>query len=164
MSCRKCGASKTHLYLTDDDALACMKCGERDYKGAAEYIIGRTEKIAMTNNIKPETKERIETLLREGNGIRGVSRLTGVSSNTVSSTFKALPGSEELKCKCGLLLTHRGRCTARRESTKEILKIHADAPKTPPAMVRFQPGEAQEIPITIRLTIDVSFRVNACPS
>jgi len=48
VNCRKCGANRPHLYFTDDGALACIKCGNRDYKGA------EVEKIMEVTGIKIE--------------------------------------------------------------------------------------------------------------
>ena len=114
----------------------------------------------MANFIEPEIKEKIEAFLREGRGIREVSRLTGAASNTVAGVLKSIPGGEDLKCKCGLLLTHRGRCTARREIAKEAAEKPLKKVEIKPKDLSFVDPIPQEIPVTIRLTIDVNFRVN----
>jgi hypothetical protein len=135
-----------------------LELNERARKQCREDGIGRGEGVA--NFIEPETKEKIEALLREGRGIREVSRLTGAASNTVAGILKSMSDGEELKCKCGLSLTHRGRCGARRLITKEIAEKPLKKVEIKPKDLSFDDPIPQEIPVTIRLTIDVNFRVN----
>ncbi|MFH2073754.1 MAG: hypothetical protein ABIJ57_00210 [Pseudomonadota bacterium] len=172
--CGKCDSAG--IYRDGDGSLACLMCGNRYY----EAVGGKTKGIApkkvykgeaVSNFLKPEKKEKVETLLREGSGIREISRLTGISTNTVANIAKAIPGSEEMKCKCGLLLNHKGRCEARREATKAAREKVAAVPlaslvsKTDQWLTelnekRGREIQAQEIPLTIRLTIDVTVVVN----
>jgi len=92
------------------------------YRNYLEITEQQSPEGGQNMAIKQELRERAESLFREGNSAREVSKITGMCKSTAERIFRAMPDHASLKCKCGLPLIHRGRCSARRMAGSEVAR------------------------------------------
>jgi len=72
--------------------------------------------MSKSGEVKDLEKEKVKECFEHGYSLRETSRIVGVAVGTAKQYLGELEAArrEPFKCTCGLVLTHNGRCAARR--------------------------------------------------
>lgn len=124
---KKIGVSEAYISLAYKKIVEKLKLGFANPDFVIKKSVEKKKHLAIITKkavgrkkgafYKIALRRTIADLLRQGNNIRETSRLTGAAKNTVTSVYKEI--NEDLKCKCGKNLLHRGWCSFRVSKSKK---------------------------------------------
>lgn len=173
-TCNKYHCTLTRKACADRQAALIERAGYRRvpmYPGCQECSQGAAETDGITSDRKPHLWGRfMNTKIQEGKGMAFTSKINddilrkrtaeGKNPNEIAKEFGCTPGAVLLKTKAlGLtpnyLRRRKSKDAGTAASVRQLEKFNVQKPK-----LSSEPAEAQIIPVTLRLNVEVHVRVS----